>query len=127
MLILKLRSVEVPPPGAGLVTEISAVPTELTSAAVTVTTRLLLLMNCVVFGVPFHWTTELGKKPVPCTVSGKSAAPTETDVGVVEVIVGTGYTTDNGIVADVPPPGAGFTTDNCSVPTAARSETVPAN
>jgi hypothetical protein len=88
--MLKVAGSDVPPLGAGLVTVICTVPNAFTSAAVTETDKLLLFMNCVFFGVPFHCTIEAGKNPVPRTVKTKSATPAETDAGLRDAITGTG-------------------------------------
>ena len=49
------------------------------------------------------------------------AVPQTAEVGLSELTIGTGYTMAMEIAAEVPPPGAGFTTATCADPTAATS------
>ncbi len=62
---------------------------------------------------------------LPLTVKVKPDPPAEVDVGLMEVVVGTGLVgvvTVNVWLFDVPPPGAGFITTTGYVPTVATSE-----
>jgi hypothetical protein len=59
---------------------------------------------------------------VPFTVKVKSAEPTFREVGLMEVVVGTGLFTVRVWAPEVPPPGAGFVTVMERVPEERRSE-----
>jgi hypothetical protein len=64
-------------------------------------------------------------KFVPFTVSVKLDPPARVDVGLIEIVVGTGLVatvTVNVCAFDVPPPGAGFTTATRAVPVALTSD-----
>src|SRR5437667_7694692 len=66
---------DLPPPGLGLSTVITAVRALAMSEAVIVAVRRILLTNIVFRMLPFHLTTEPGQKPVPFTVRVNSAPP----------------------------------------------------
>lgn len=68
------------------------------------------LLNC---------TTELERKFVPSTVSVNAESPACLLIGEMLVIVGTGFSTENDWLPDVPPPGALFVTVKLLVPNAA--------
>jgi hypothetical protein len=53
---------------------------------------------------------------VPFTVKVKPPLPAVTQVGLIDVVVGTGLLMVNVTAFDVPPPGAGFTTVVAAVP-----------
>lgn len=90
LLMVKLRALVVPPPGAGLLTVTLAVPAAKTSAAVIAAVNCVALTNVVVRAPPFHCTIEVLLKFAPLTVSGNAALPAIAAVGLRLVKVGTG-------------------------------------
>lgn len=56
LLIVKVRALEVPPPGVGLKTVIEAVPVAAMLAEGTVADKFVELTNVVASGAPFHIT-----------------------------------------------------------------------
>jgi len=81
---------DVPPPGAAFTTVTEAVPAFATRAAVTVAVSCVEETNVVVSAVPFHFTVEVETKPVPLTVKVKPPLPAVTQVGLIDVVAGTG-------------------------------------
>ena len=73
---MNANEVEVPPPGAGVKTVTVALPKAAISFAEICAVIWVLLTNVVGRLLPFHWTTEVGTKPVPVTVSVKVEPPT---------------------------------------------------
>ncbi len=69
----KKRTLEVPP--VGFATVIEAVPAEAMSEARTVAFTCVALRKVVERGLPFHFTTELERKPTPFTVSVNCELP----------------------------------------------------
>ena len=59
---------------------------------------------------PFHVTIVEGTKPLPLTVTRRSAEPAVAFAGVILVIAGTGLFTVKLSAAEVPPPGVGLVT-----------------
>lgn len=114
--MVKVRLLEVPPPGPGLVTVTCAVPTFAMSAAVIAACTCEPRTNVVVRFEPFHFTCELDTNPVPCTVRVKSVPPCFLLVGLSEVRFGTGLLIAKVTALEVPPPGAGFVTVTEAVP-----------
>lgn len=114
----------VPPPGAGLVTATCAEPTDDRSAATSFACSCVALTNVVVRGVPFQVMEEVETKPLPFTVSVEPASTVVTEAGETLVTWGAGLLIVNAVAAEVPPPGAPFTTVTCAVPAAARSAAV---
>ena len=110
---------DVPPPGLGFTTVIDAVPAVATRDAGTVAVSCVEETKLVARGAPFQFTVEVETKLVPFTVKMKSALPAAIQVGLIEVVVGTGLLIVNVTEFDVPPPGAGFTTVTDAVPTVA--------
>jgi len=76
----------------------------------------------VVFATPLKFMTELDTKLVPLTVRVNCVLPTVVDIGLIEVVVGTGFRTVKIWLFDVPPPGAPFTTVTAAVVATVRSE-----
>ena len=74
-LIVKVRALDVPPPGAGVNTVTGTVPASVMSAAVIAVVSRVAETNVVVRFAPFHWITEPAMKPVPLTVSVKALPP----------------------------------------------------
>jgi hypothetical protein len=89
-LIVKVRALEVPPPGAGLNTVTCAVPaTAISDAGIAAVSRVEET-NVVTRSAPFQRTTEFVTKPLPFTVNVNAAPPAVRDVGLRLVVVGTG-------------------------------------
>ena len=88
--IVKVLVPEVPPPGAGFVTVIFAVPELAMSLAGTAAVTCEEFTNVVVSAVPFHLTTELLRKLLPLTVNVNTPPPEDALVGESEVMAGTG-------------------------------------
>jgi hypothetical protein len=84
---------DMPPPGAGLVTVTLRFPAEAISAAVIAAVNCVALTNVVVAAVPLKFTTEDATKFVPLTVRVKAAPPAVPLVGEIVVIVGDGLFT----------------------------------
>jgi hypothetical protein len=122
LLMVNVTAFDVPPPGAGFTTVTEAVPVFATRAAVTVAVSCVEETNVVARAVPFQLTVEqeleaVPTKPVPFTVKVNPPLPAIVDVGLIEVIAGTGSLTVNVCAPDVPPFGPlGFFTVTCGVP-----------
>ncbi len=121
LLIVKVRELEVPPPGAGLNTVTEAVPATAMSAAVMVAVNRVEETKVVVRFVPFHRTIEPATKLLPLTVRTKSVPPAVVDVGLKLEFVGTGLFIVRVSALEVPPPGAGVNTVTWTVPAAVMS------
>jgi hypothetical protein len=117
--IVNVCAFDVPPPGAGFTTVTDTVPAVVTNAAGTVTVSCVEEEDVGVRLVAPNLTTEPETKFVPVTVSGKSALPAVTHVGLSELVVGTGLLIVNVTEFEVPPPGAGLTTVMEAVPAVA--------
>jgi len=94
VVIVKLKALDVPPPGGGLTTVTATVPGFATSAAVMAAMSCALLTNVVARAEPFHCTCELDTNPLPFTVRLKAPEPAATLDGLVALpaeIVGTGF------------------------------------
>src|SRR5438477_23090 len=115
-LIVNVSAFDVPPPGAGFTTVTDAVPTAATFAAGTIAVSLIEETNVVARAEPFQLTVEVETKLVPFTVRVKEPLPAMVEVGLIEVMVGTGLLMLKVTALDVPPPGAGFTTVMDAVP-----------
>jgi transcription initiation factor TFIIIB Brf1 subunit/transcription initiation factor TFIIB len=124
--IVNVSGLEVPPPGAGVITVTMAVPAVAMSAAVIAACRLVLETKVVVRGLPFHWTVEEETKFVPVTASVNAAPPAPAELGFSELAVGDGLLIVNVSGLEVPPPGAGVVTVTMAVPTVAMSAAVMA-
>jgi len=121
LLMVKATPAEVPPPGAGFVTVTEGVPAAATSAAVMAAVSCVELTNVVARAAPLKLTTEAASKFVPFTVNVNAALPAIALVGESVVIVGAGLFTAKLTAAEVPPPGAGFTTVTGKLPAVAIS------
>src|SRR5215510_9230329 len=119
--IVNARSPDVPPPGAGDTTDTCAVPAAATSDAPIDACNCIPLTNIVGRLTPFQRTTDVLTNPLPFTVTANATAPAVTLDGDSDRTPGTGFAIVNARSPDVPPPGAGVTTDTCAVPTAATS------
>src|SRR5439155_24780018 len=103
-------------PREGVTTVIDAVPAVAIRAVGTVAVSWVDETNVVVSAVPFQFTVEVETKFVPFTVKVNCAPPAVAQVGLIEVVVGTGLLIVKVCAFDVPPPGAGFTTVTDAVP-----------
>ena len=111
----------VPPPGAGFVTVTLAFPAVAISVARMVAVNCVALTNVVALAFELKFTTEVGTKPAPFTVSVKEVPPAATVEGLKEAIVGAGLLVVKVCALDVPPPGAGFFTVTFTVPAVVMS------
>ena len=117
--MVKVKEVEVPPPGAGLTTPTCALPCDATSAALIDACNCELLSNTVVRAEPFQVTTEEPTNPLPLTIRVKAPEPAVAVEGVICVTMGTGFeppVMTKEALGEVPPPGAGLNTVTCAVP-----------
>jgi len=119
---VKVCAFEVPPPGAGFTTVTEFVPAFAMSVLVIVAVSCAAETKTVDLATPFQSTVDEATKFVPFTVSVKSELPAVVEVGVIEVVVGTGFVIVKVSEFDVPPPGVGFTTVTETVPPAATSD-----
>jgi len=101
---------EAPPPGAGFVTEMFAMPVPAASAAVRLACNVVLETNVVGRALPFSRTVDVETKPVPVTVTVKSGLPCGIKLGFRLAAVGSGLFTAKLILPETPPPGAGLLT-----------------
>jgi hypothetical protein len=103
---------DVPPPGAGLVTETANVPAVSVSVAVrpTVIWVLLTMVGVVMSLKLLTLTVEVLTKLLPLIVRVVAPEPAVTELGEREVMAGTGFATEKFTTFDAPPPGAGFVT-----------------
>ena len=71
---------------------------------------VLEFTNVVVRELPPHRTTDVDTNPLPDTVNTNAPLDAVTTEGLVELTVGTGFSTLNGRDPEVPPPGCGLVT-----------------
>ena len=119
LLTLRETALEVPPPGAGLVTVTEDAPAVVTSVARIAAVSCVALTNVVARGLPLKFTTELLTNFVPLTVSVNAPEPARSLAGCNEVSVGNGLLAAvivKGTAFDIPPPGAGLVTVTVGVP-----------
>lgn len=124
LAMVNTKFVVVPPPGAGFVTVTFTPPTAEMSEESIEAVSFVALTNVVVLAAPLKFTTEVGTKLVPLTVSVKPAPPAVAPFGLSEVMVGAGLFIANGEFPDVPPPGGGFVTVTLIEPAVTRSPAV---
>ena len=91
LLTAKLREGEVPPPGAGVLTAMVAVPAFATSVAAIAACNWVELTKVVFLWVAFQMTDELLTNPVPLTVRVKEGPAVTALLGEIEVILGVGF------------------------------------
>lgn len=115
---------ELPPPGAGFCAESWLCELAIRLAAGRIALTSVALTKVVASAAPFHSITVDETNPDPLMSSGVSADPANTLVGLTLPMAGTGLFTVKSTDADVPPPGAGFTTVNFPTVPFARSLTV---
>jgi hypothetical protein len=89
--IVKLWAFDVPPPGAGLLTVMLAVPAVAMSLAEIDAVKLVAPLTVVVRSDPFHRTVEPETKLDPLTVRANSGLPATAESGLIPVIDGTGF------------------------------------
>jgi hypothetical protein len=101
---VKLSGLEVPPPGAGLVTVTDSVPVEAMLEAAMAAVNCVEAMNVVAGAAPPKLTVEAVTKLLPLIVSVKAAPPAAALFGEIPVIVGVGI--GGGLLTGwpVPPP-----------------------
>ncbi len=94
LLIVNIKTLDVPPPGAGLTTVTEALPGLATSSAVMAAASCVLLTKVVTRFEPFHCTCDVDTNPLPFTVRLKAAEPaTALDGlnGLLAEIAGVGF------------------------------------
>jgi len=116
LLTVKVWLFDVPPPGVGFVTVIANVPAVVKSDVTIEAVRVEDETKLVVRADPSKLTVDDALKPVPSTVIVKVVLPTVFDVGEIELVVGTGFTTVKVCAFEVPPPGVGLKTVTACVP-----------
>jgi len=94
--MVNVCALDVPPPGVGFTTVIEAVPEVAIRAAVTVAVSWVEETNVVASAFPFHFTVDVETKFVPFTVKVNCEPPAVAQVGLVEVVAGTGLLMVNG-------------------------------
>ena len=112
-------ALDVPPPGPGFTTVTEAVPGVAIRAAVTVAVSCVEETYVVASAVAFHFTVEVETKFVPFTVKVNCGPPAVAQVGLIEVVVGTGLLIVNVTAVDVREGGPGFVTVTGTVPAVA--------
>jgi hypothetical protein len=118
-VMVNVTALDAPPPGGGFTTVTEAVPGDATSAAVTVAVSCVDETNVVVKAVPFQRTVEPETKFVPFTVMVNCPQPVGHELGLSEVIVGTGLLMVKVTAVDVLDGGPGFVTVTGAVPAVA--------
>jgi len=91
LFTVKFTALDVPPPGAGFITETGKVPPVATSVLVRETVSWVLLTKVGVRLEPLKLTVEALVKPLPVTVRVVPKEPTRTLVGEIEDKLGAGY------------------------------------
>ena len=94
--MVNVCALDVPPPGVGFTTVIEAVPEVAIRPAVTVAVSWVEETNVVASAFPFHFTVDVETKFVPFTVKVNCEPPAVAQVGLVEVVAGTGLLMVNG-------------------------------
>jgi hypothetical protein len=121
LLIVRVCALEVPPPGVGLTTVMDEVPTVAMSEARIITVSDEDDTKVVTRGLPFTLTVDDATKFEPVIVMVKFVPPTVVEAGEIPAVTGMGFVIVKICAAEVPPPGAGFTTVIEAVPAAAMS------
>src|SRR5207249_2285835 len=91
LLMAKLRTLDVPPPGAALKTETPAEPTAARSATTIEALSWVLVTKLVTRSLPFQRTTDAGAKFEPLTVSVNAPPLSSPDDGESDVTEGAGF------------------------------------
>jgi len=118
---VKLAMFDVPPPGAGFVTETGYVPAVARSAVVSPIVSCVPLTNVDVRVEPLKLTVEEFKKLLPLMVRACAGEPTVIELGESEVTAGTGLPTVKSTAFEAPPPGEGLVTTTGKLPAVVRS------
>jgi hypothetical protein len=105
LFTVNVNTTLVPPPGAGLLTEILNAPGFAKSFAGNVVCRFVALTNVVGAGDPFNRMPDEALKLFPLTVSVTAGLPTKTLGGESTVAAGTGLFTVNDMATDGELPG----------------------
>ena len=116
LVMVKVKALEAPPPGAGLTTVTLAVPGAVTSEAGTLAVNCVLETKVVVRAVPFQLMVASLTKLVPVAVRVNWPLPAAIELGEMLVSVGAGLLMVKVKALEVPPPGAGLTTVTLAVP-----------
>jgi len=119
LLIARVCALEVPPPGAELITVIEAVPAVAISDDGTVAVNWVDEAYVVTRAEPLKSTVDEATKLVPLTVNVNDAPPAKAVVGEIELVVGTGLFTTKAVEVADPPPGAEFVSTIVAVPVVA--------
>jgi hypothetical protein len=90
---------DVPPAGLAFTAVSESVPTDATSAAVSVTIAWVALEYEVERGVPFTLMTVVGTNPVPVTVRASDAVPVTSVAGETDAMVGAGLSISRVVAA----------------------------
>jgi len=98
---LKVTAAEAPPPGAGLLTAIDAVPSVAMLVPGTIAVMVWESTICTVSGAPFQITADSVIKLLPFTVSVTVASPARALLGVMTVMTGVGLSCASGAVLEV--------------------------
>ena len=117
-VIVNVTEFEVPPPGDGLRTMTAALPALAMSVAEIDAVSWLALTNVVERFEPFQRTMDVEMKLLPLTVSVKPVPPAVAEVGLMLVMLGTGFAAAivNATEFEVPPPGDGLKTVTAALP-----------
>jgi hypothetical protein len=89
---LSVTALEVPPPGAGVVTATPTLPAFANCAAATTAVNCVPLPYVVASAVLPNSTTDCAQKPAPVTVSVVLPLPAFTVVGEMVLTTGAGFT-----------------------------------
>lgn len=123
---MKLKALELPPPGEGLMTTRGKLPAVARSDALSEMLSWPLFTNVTAWITPLNVTDEDEMNPVPFIVSVSRTDPAWTDVGERLVIDGFGLLsageTVKLTVLELPPPGDGLYTATGKLPVVARSD-----
>ena len=98
----RVSALEVPPPGAGVVTDTARLPAFANCAAGTTAVNTVGFTNSVASAVPPNCTTDWAQKPVPVTVSVVFPLPSLTVAGEMVLTTGAGFTMVTDACADCP-------------------------
>ena len=121
-LTLNFAALLMPPPGVGLKTVTSNIPSAARSVSGITAINCVAETNVVTRAVPFQRTTDVGTKFVPVTVSINAGSPLKAAFGLRLVTVGAGLFTVTLSSGEVPPPGVGVKTVSFNVLPLATSE-----
>ena len=89
--IVKDKTFDVPPPGAGVCTAICVVPLDARSLVAIDARSCVALENVVGRAAPFHCTTDEATNPLPLTVSVSGPPPAAVWVGKSDEATGAGF------------------------------------